>query len=111
MSTWPLFSRPTPHASRLTPHARPAGSGHAQTLPRWLLPSTDRPGSREVLLPPRPLRTVLETCASYGSSIHKRPLRDAAASVNGLHDTRLEPTNRTPDVLPYGVPVGRTFRS
>src|SRR5271157_1437290 len=32
---WPLFSRSTLHAS-------PAGSGRAQTLPRWLLPSTDR---------------------------------------------------------------------
>jgi len=30
---WPLFSRRPPG---------PAGSGHAQTLPRWLLPSTDR---------------------------------------------------------------------
>jgi len=34
---WPLFSRLTPHAPRLTLHdARPAGSGRAQTLPRWL---------------------------------------------------------------------------
>src|SRR5271157_5524217 len=32
---WPLFSRSTLHAS-------PAGSGRAQTFPRWLLPSTDR---------------------------------------------------------------------
>src|SRR5271157_3728587 len=111
---WPLA---TDHCSPATrPSSRrppgPAGSGRAQTLPRWLLPATDRPGSREVLLPPRPLRTVLETCASYGSSIHKRPLRDAAASVNGLHDTRLEPTNRMPDVLPFdGVPVRRAFGS
>ena len=28
-------------ASRPALHARPAGSGHAQTLPRWLLPDTD----------------------------------------------------------------------
>ena len=36
--------RPLGHcsdASRPTLHARPAGSGHAQTLPRWLLPDTD----------------------------------------------------------------------
>ena len=36
--------RPLGHcsdASRHTLHARPAGSGHAQTLPRWLLPDTD----------------------------------------------------------------------
>src|SRR5271157_5433348 len=58
---WPLFSRRPPG---------PAGSGHAQTLPRWLLPSTDRPGSREVLLPPRPLRTGRESCPSSSSSIH-----------------------------------------
>src|SRR5208337_3606179 len=39
--TRPLFSRPMPHASRSTSHAPPAESGRAQTLPRWLLPSTD----------------------------------------------------------------------
>ncbi len=39
---WPLSSRPTLHAPRLTLHARSAGSGRAQTLPRWLLPATDR---------------------------------------------------------------------
>ena len=33
---WPLFFRPTPAP------APPAGSGRAQTLPRWLLPDTDR---------------------------------------------------------------------
>jgi hypothetical protein len=44
----PLFSRSTPHprpspyVSRFTPHASPAGSGHAQTLPRWL-PPVNRP--------------------------------------------------------------------
>jgi len=102
---WPLFFRSTPHAGT-------SGVRSCADPPRRLLPDTDKPGSREVLLPPRPLRTVLETCASYGSSIHKRRLRDAAASVNGLHDTRLEPTNRTPGVLPFdGVPVGRTFGS
>jgi hypothetical protein len=31
------------------------------------------------LLLPRPLRTVREACASYGSSLHERPSRDAAA--------------------------------
>jgi len=36
-STWPLFSRPTPHASRSTPHAsrltpHQRGSGLARTL-------------------------------------------------------------------------------
>jgi hypothetical protein len=30
------------HAPHLTLHAPPAGSGRAQTLPRWPLPSTDR---------------------------------------------------------------------
>jgi hypothetical protein len=30
----------------------------------------DVSGSRETLLSPRPLRTVRETCASYGSSLH-----------------------------------------
>ena len=35
-------------------------------------------GSREVLLPPRPLRTGRESCPSSGSSIHERPARDAA---------------------------------
>jgi len=40
-SNWPLFSRPTPHAPRLTLHAPPAGLGQAQTLPRRLLPDTD----------------------------------------------------------------------
>src|SRR3954462_12391796 len=32
-----------------------------------------------------------------------------SALRNGLHDTRLEPTNRSPDLPPFdGVPVGRT---
>ena len=32
-----------------------------------------------------------------------------SALRDGLHDTRLEPTDRTPDLLPFdGVPVGRT---
>ena len=35
-----------------------------------------------------------------------------SALCNGLHDTRLEPTNRAPDLLPVdGVPVGRTLGS
>src|SRR5271157_6007591 len=38
----PTFTCPLTLAQRLTPHAPPAGSGRAQTLPRWLLPSTDR---------------------------------------------------------------------
>src|SRR5208337_955354 len=42
-SHWHPPSRPTPRASRPTPHAAPAGSGRAQTLPRRLLPDTDRP--------------------------------------------------------------------
>jgi len=37
-----------------------------------------RSGSGEASLLPRPLRTVREACASYGSSVHKRPSRDAA---------------------------------
>ena len=52
ISDWPLFPclfspasphapRLTLHAPRLTLHASPAGSGRAQTFPRWLLPSTD----------------------------------------------------------------------
>src|SRR5208337_2237439 len=73
-SPWPLFSRPTP------PTPGPAGAGWAQTFPRLLLPSTDRPGSREVLLPPRsgkevtsppppPLRTARESFPSCSSSL------------------------------------------
>src|SRR5262249_11039438 len=35
-----------------------------------------------------------------------------SALCNGLHDTRLEPTDRTPDLLPVdGVPVGRVVGS
>src|SRR5271157_409300 len=67
-------------APRSTPPAPPAGSGRAADPPRWLLPSTHRSGSREVLLPPRPLRTGRESCPSSSSSVHQRPLRDAAAS-------------------------------
>ena len=44
---WPLSTRHLPSG--------PAGSACAQTYPLWLLPVTDWPGSREVLLPPRPL--------------------------------------------------------
>ena len=39
---WPLSFRFTPHAPRRPPLG-PAGSGRAQTLPRWRLPATDRP--------------------------------------------------------------------
>jgi len=43
VSTVPLATVLPPHAPRSTPHdAGPAGSGRAQTLPRWLLPDTDR---------------------------------------------------------------------
>src|SRR5208337_41462 len=80
---WPLFSRLTPHASRPTlrvPRRDQRGAGRARTLPRWLLPDTDRPGSREVLLPPRsgkevtsppppPLRTARESFPSCSSSL------------------------------------------
>jgi len=38
---WPFSTFRLRHASRSTLHARPAGSGPAQTLPRWLLPDTD----------------------------------------------------------------------
>jgi hypothetical protein len=38
----PHAPRPTLHASGSTLHAQPAGSGRAQTRPRWLLPVTDR---------------------------------------------------------------------
>ena len=39
------------------------------------------PGSGEVLLPPRPLRTARESFPSSSSSLHERPSRDAAALV------------------------------
>jgi len=42
---WPLATVLMPLATVLSLHAeppRPAGSGRAQTFPRWLLPSTDR---------------------------------------------------------------------
>ena len=39
------------------------------------------PGSREVLLPPRPLRTARDSFPSCSSSLHERPSRDAAALV------------------------------
>src|SRR4029077_10044454 len=35
-----------------------------------------------------------------------------SALCNGLHDTRLEPTDHAPDLLPFeGMPVGRTSGS
>ena len=43
--------------------------------------NTSTPGSREVLLLPRPLRTGRESCPSSSSGLHKRPSRDAAAFV------------------------------
>src|SRR5208337_1072195 len=74
----PLFPRHSPLPPRHPPE--PAGSGRAATLPHWLLPDTDRPGSREVLLPPRsgkevtsppppPLRTARESFPSCSSSL------------------------------------------
>ena len=42
VSTVPLATVLPPHAPRSTPHdAGPAGSGRAQSLPRWLLPDTN----------------------------------------------------------------------
>jgi hypothetical protein len=52
-------------------------SGLAVCASQWRSP----PGSREVLLPPRPLRTGRESFPSSSSSIHERPLRDAAVSA------------------------------
>src|ERR1700758_4050512 len=40
------------------------------------------------------------------------PLAGRGRFGSGLHDPRLEPTDRTPDLLPFdGVPVGRTLGS
>ena len=40
--TWVVSTVPWPLSSRLPLHdARPAGSGRARLLPRWLLPDTD----------------------------------------------------------------------
>jgi hypothetical protein len=55
------------------------------------------PSERDVRVAPHPAQAF--TNAPRGT----RPL------CNGLHDTRLEPTDRTRDLLPCeGVPVGRT---
>src|SRR4029077_13914873 len=70
---WPRFSRDgTPEGSQ------PAFA--ARGCRPWA-DSPFMPGSREVLLPPRPLRTGRESCPSSSSSIHERPSRDAAALV------------------------------
>ena len=47
---WPLSSRFTLHAPRRRPQG-PAGSGRAQTLPRWLLPDTDRRIAKDTARP------------------------------------------------------------
>jgi len=74
-ATWPLSS-----ASRPRPHgARPAGSGRAQTLPRWLLPATDhrigkdRTGpdldERPLYFSMRQARRFLRTKSTYSSPL------------------------------------------
>src|SRR5208283_4920354 len=75
---WPLFSRPTPPAPRPTT-PRPAGSGRAQTLPRWLLPATDhrigkdRTGpdldERPYYFSMRQARRFLRTKSTYSSPL------------------------------------------
>src|SRR5262249_37890698 len=52
------------------------------TLTGLYLPALPRSGSRRPLLASRPLRTVHETFASYGSSLPQRPSQDAAWSVS-----------------------------
>ena len=70
MGHYPLASRPTPHAPRRPPLG-PAGSGHAQTLPRWHLchrPSDcQRPnGTRSRRAPPYliPYAAISETSSN-----------------------------------------------
>jgi hypothetical protein len=63
-----------PHASGS--RASPGKSGRVVPgITPW------EPGKEAALPPPPPLRTVRESFPSYSSSLHKRPSRDAVASV------------------------------
>src|SRR5208337_5424961 len=72
---------PTP---RPTPHTPPAGSGRARTLPRWLLPDTDRrfvKDRKEPDLEERPL--YIQYVTEPG---------DSRGKINPFLPTRLRPT-------------------
>src|SRR5947209_6171133 len=80
------YSRPFPHNETLlrNPSNRRGGHTSRPALSECELPDRRRrhsPGSREVLLPPRPLRTARDSFPSCSSSLHERPSRDAAALV------------------------------
>src|SRR5271157_2062015 len=86
--------RPLGHcspASRPTLHARPAGSGHAQTLPRWLLPDTDTRIGKDRTRPDLHERPVIIQRADKelkappplrGSAMVARPTRPQIHAVN-----------------------------
>jgi len=74
-----ILSRPeTLNASGSRRACQMAISRNACSLPDF---PEFAPGSREVLLLPRPLRTGRESFPSSSSSLHERPLRGAVASV------------------------------
>ena len=69
-------AHPTPCTPRTTKFSSGAGWRHFHTSKsRAAGPSAGRVGRRAFLLP-APLRTVLDTLASYGSSLHQRLWRD-----------------------------------
>ena len=71
---WPLSSRPHP-----TLHPPPAGSGRTQTLPRWLLPDTDRRLDKDRTGPDLDERPSISLCAEPG---------DSCAQINPFFPTR-----------------------
>ncbi len=95
---WPLFSRPTPPAPRPTT-PRPAGSGRAQTLPRWLLPATDhrigkdRTGpdldERPLYFQYAPSQTISADKINLFLPTRRRPLVDHPSWREGLDATFL----------------------
>ena len=60
--------------------------------PGWFDAVIPPPGSGKeaALLPLPPLRTVLESFPSYGSSLHEAPLSQEPVPIGYLHDTGLQ---------------------
>src|SRR5271157_1912057 len=86
-SNWPLFSRPTPHAPRLTLHAPPAGLGQTQTLPRWLLTARHRQPNWQ-----RPNGADLDERSFYIQYVTETD--DSCRKINPFLPTRSLPSDR-----------------
>src|SRR5271157_4262847 len=106
--------RPTGHCSpapRPTTPDQRGRAGHRPSPSGYCLTPTGRVAGRYCYLP-APSELDVRVAPHPAQAFTNAPCGTWPLLRNGLHDTRLEPTDRTPDLAPVnGVPVGRTFGS